>query len=177
MRNWLFVLTQIRISLTINVWLEASFRKWGLMEYRSGPSVEQAKYFPNTYSTTFHKNMERTWPVPPSYVKDFSDRQLSSLVLLGKSRGRLVSLLIIDLLVLISIILLLIFMFDTSIDRKPPNASTRYILSAITLVLYFKLISLTTKTSLSKRCRSCRFLLKILDQNRLNVPLGIPNWL
>ena len=130
MRNWLFVLTQVRISLTINVWLEASFRKWGLMEYKNGPSVEQAKYFPNTYSTTFHKNMERTWPVPPSYVKDFSDRQLSSLVLLGKSRGRLVSLLIIGLLVLISIILLLIFMFDTTIDRKPPNASTRYILSA-----------------------------------------------
>lgn len=56
------------------------------MEYRSGPSVEQAKYFPNTYSTTFHKNMERPWPVPPSNVKDFSDRHLSSLVLMLASK-------------------------------------------------------------------------------------------
>lgn len=49
---------------------------------------------------------------------------------LGKSRGWLVNLLIIGLPVLICIILLLIFMFATSIDRKPPYVSTRCILSA-----------------------------------------------
>lgn len=59
------------------------FESEGSWNTKNGPSVEQAKYFPNTYSTTFHKNMERTWPVPPSYVKDFSDRHLSSLVLIN----------------------------------------------------------------------------------------------